>query len=399
MQHRVTKSSARRPHAPAENVLMKQQAFTRVPSLDGLRAVSIALVLFGHAAGSTGFPDRLSGFQFHGAGAALGVKVFFVISGFIITTLLLKEVKSTNTISLPAFYLRRATRLLPALFVFLVATAIIQYGFLDLNLEWLHFFAGATFTVPFIPWGHGCWALGHLWSLAVEEHFYIIWPFALACFGVRAATRIGLALCMAIPLLRIAWQFTGMAILDYTFLGTGDVMIYGCFAAVLADRAPEQVRLFLAKSTVILRVVMALFVVLITRLTYTRLGPFVAPIANSFVGMAIAYLLLSYTQIRTGWSYRALNTRPMMTIGVLSYSLYLWQQPFLFPKADDVARWQTFPTNIVIAILCAVVSYLCVERPALNLKERYSARSRPDRNAVQLTPVGVQCAASDALPR
>src|ERR1700730_13855580 len=142
----------------------------RIPSLDGLRAVSILLVLFGHASLSDGAPHALKPFNHAGN---IGVRFFFVISGFLITTLLLKEKSQTGTISMKKFYQRRILRIFPAAYVFIAVMGLLaSLGWIALRRGEL--FYAASFTMNYHDF-HAVW-LGQLWSLAVEEQFYLLWP-------------------------------------------------------------------------------------------------------------------------------------------------------------------------------------------------------------------------------
>jgi len=136
----------------------------RIPSLDGLRAISIALVIVGH------WVSRHYGSAVALSYANLGVRIFFVISGYLITTLLIKEHSKTSTISLGDFYVRRAYRILPAAMAFMLPVFVV-YGS---QLRWYHMAAALVYVANFDPLRP--WFLGHLWSLSVEEQFYFLWP-------------------------------------------------------------------------------------------------------------------------------------------------------------------------------------------------------------------------------
>jgi peptidoglycan/LPS O-acetylase OafA/YrhL len=136
----------------------------RIPSLDGLRAVSISLVVVGH------WMELLFHSIAAGAFANLGVRIFFVISGYLITTLRLKEYGENSTIQLREFYARRAFRILPAAIVFMLPVFVIFWH----ELRWYHMAAAALYLANF-DFAHP-WFLGHLWSLSVEEQFYFLWP-------------------------------------------------------------------------------------------------------------------------------------------------------------------------------------------------------------------------------
>jgi peptidoglycan/LPS O-acetylase OafA/YrhL len=144
----------------------------RIPSLDGLRAVSIILVIASHAIqGTHSFVFRL--FFLH---SDLGVRVFFIISGFLITSLLLRERAETGRISLPLFYIRRTLRILPPFVLFVGVVAIFNaFGIIQVPPgNWIY---ALTYTMNFDT--HAPWVLGHLWSLSVEEQFYLLWPLVM----------------------------------------------------------------------------------------------------------------------------------------------------------------------------------------------------------------------------
>jgi peptidoglycan/LPS O-acetylase OafA/YrhL len=174
----------------------------RIPSLDGLRAISILAVMLGHAQGTRGFPDNPVLHLFGDTGN-LGVRVFFVISGFLITSLLLAEQERNGRISLRVFYLRRALRICPACYVYIIVIGVLgAVGAVEVRKGDLVF--AATYTNNFVA--DRSWVLGHLWSLAVEEQFYLLWP-AMLCLGGRRRAVIGAIAVVAVsPLLRIsAW--------------------------------------------------------------------------------------------------------------------------------------------------------------------------------------------------
>ena len=147
----------------------------RIPSLDGLRAISILLVVFGHLA------RRLHGPEFFWQNyPVIGVRIFYVISGYLITQILLKERERSGTIRLKEFYIRRAFRIFPAAIVFLVIVTVFNWSW----LRWYHIAAAFLYLVNFDftrPW-----IFGHLWSLGIEEHFYLLWPGVLKRWSKHA---------------------------------------------------------------------------------------------------------------------------------------------------------------------------------------------------------------------
>ncbi|HET7563229.1 MAG TPA: acyltransferase, partial [Rhodanobacteraceae bacterium] len=182
---------------------MKGASGHRIPSLDGFRAISILMVLYGHVGGTRDFPTETvgAGGRWLGDLGHLGVLVFFVISGFLITTLLKVEREKTGTISLKQFYLRRVLRIFPAFYVLILALLLATW------LRWIDlggrdFLFATTYTVNYYP-DHP-WQIGHLWSLSIEEQFYLLWPLALLVLRERRALILAIAAIFAAPLLRAA---------------------------------------------------------------------------------------------------------------------------------------------------------------------------------------------------
>ena len=172
---------------------------SRLPSLDGLRAMSIGLVLIAHLANQPGLiplPTRVLVLL-----AALGVRVFFVISGFLITTLLLAERDRSGSISLRSFYLRRTMRIFPPGSDGYVAVMAIAAAAGWIHLRPHDLLAAVTYTVNYHH--DRSWYLGHAWSLAVEEQFYLLWPFVFSYLGARRAALVALAMMVVSPLLRV----------------------------------------------------------------------------------------------------------------------------------------------------------------------------------------------------
>src|SRR5215469_13565941 len=199
----------------------------RIPSLDGLRAISISLVVVGHWAELRYHSDIA------GAFANLGVRIFFIISGYLITTLLLKEHAKTSTIRLGGFYVRRAYRILPAAMAFMLPVFVIFWR----DLRWYHMAAAALYVTNF-DYTHP-WFLGHLWSLSVEEQFYFLWPGVLKrWYRHRVAILVGVVAFA--PVYRVVCHFLqlhGKA--DETFPAVADILAIGCLLAIFGDRIPK----------------------------------------------------------------------------------------------------------------------------------------------------------------
>jgi peptidoglycan/LPS O-acetylase OafA/YrhL len=281
----------------------------RIPSLDGLRAISISLVVIGHWAELRDHSDVA------GAFANLGVRIFFIISGYLITTLLLNEQAKSGTIGLRDFYIRRAYRILPAAIVFMLPVFVIFRH----QLSWYHMAAAGLYFANF-DFGHP-WFLGHLWSLSVEEQFYFLWPGVLKKW-YRHRTAILTGVVAFAPLYRIACHFLqlhGRA--DETFPAVADILAIGCLLAVFARRLPDIRGAWAA----IMLLPVALVPIYAGR-AHFHISPALLFVYWPLMHLSIAGILLHVVQ----HPYRILNLRPVVWLGKISYGLYLWQQLFVF---------------------------------------------------------------------
>jgi len=348
----------------------------RLASLDGLRAISIAFVLLGHLQGTSGFPELAFAHWLAGL-AHLGVAVFFVISGFLITTLLRTERACTGAVSLKRFYVRRALRIFPAFYTFLVVMMLASAaGLLTLGAADLGF--SLTYTVSY--YAGRSWTIGHLWSLSVEEQFYLIWPFLFVVLAKRHAFLAAVAAFVAGPLVRTAMDvafplpspWNGLEI----FPAVADSIATGCILA-LSRRwlLGQSWYLRLTASNVALLVLVPAVLAINALDGYALVDLLGSPVKL----LAIAVLIEASTRRADSLVGRALNLKPVAFVGVLSYSIYLWQQPFI--NRHSTAAWCAFPLNIVLALGFALLSYYLVERPFLRLRKRIEEPVSPSRAA------------------
>lgn len=354
----------------------------RIASLDGLRAVSIVLVLFGHLAGTRYFPVPYGLARLFDFGD-LGVRVFFVISGFLITGLLLREVESTGRIDPLRFYFRRTFRIFPPYYAFLLAVAVMSVMGL-LSLAPGDLFHALTYTSNYHP--ARSWNVGHTWSLGVEEQFYLLWPAVLILAGTRRGLWIAAAFVAAAPLLRLGvWIFApslreGM---EHRFEMAADSIAIGCLLAGaerwLRDRARYQ--RWLASR---LFVVVPLVVVALSALhSRPRLAMAFATVMNVGIALCIHRAVLH----ANGPVGRVLNSAPFVWVGLLSYSIYLWQQLFL--NRASAAPLTAFPLNVALVFAAAALSYYLIERPSLRYRQTLETKLFGRRRAA---PVGARTA-------
>jgi len=316
----------------------------RIPSLDGLRAISIVMVVLGHLA------IRGQGSSVWTYYPNIGVRMFFVISGFLITTRLIRERARTNQIDLKQFYIRRAFRILTAAFVF---TSLI-IAFFWHELRWYQIMPAILYVTNYtVSTQH--WVFGHLWSLSVEEQFYFLWPVVLRRFEAhKIAVLIG-AVALA-PLFQAFMYALNIHNGGYGMLPTvANNLAVGCLAAISAPRVPRIPR-WLAATMLAVVFTVPLFA---GDTLGKRLGSlFLLQPAMHF---SMAGLLLHVVNE----PYKFLDWKPVVWVGRISYSLYLWQQPFCY--SPSAHRWW-FGTTVALG--CACLSYYCVEQPMLRMRHR-----------------------------
>jgi peptidoglycan/LPS O-acetylase OafA/YrhL len=334
----------------------------RIPSLDGLRAVSIALVVIGHAALSTNASIFLAHFKHLGN---FGVRCFFIISGFLITTLLLKERDKTGSISIKAFYIRRSLRIFPPSLVYIGIIALCSaLGWLTLQPgDLLH---ALTYTMNYHV--HRDRWFDHLWSLSVEEQFYLLWPGLLYLAGNRRGLKVAWGVVCVVPVIRAIMWFVfhaGDSAMTKHFEANADALATGCLLSMNFNRigAVRWYQRFQSSS---------FFWIVALGLVLGGHGLFVVnPASFYIVGQSIANL---GTVLCIDWSIRNygigiglfLNWKPVVYLGAISYSLYLWQNAFLNPEWISWAA--RLPMNLIFAFSMAIASYYLVEQPFLRLK-------------------------------
>jgi peptidoglycan/LPS O-acetylase OafA/YrhL len=361
------------------------------PALDGIRGVAIALVVSFH---TLGLPE----------GGFLGVDLFFVLSGFLITTLLLEEHVRTGRVSLRAFYRRRALRLLPALFVMLgillalsLTSALARSSppgeMLFGALAGIGYFSNIVMAAE--PGSVAMTSeLRHLWSLAIEEQFYAIWPLVLV---VLLAVRVRLALVvlaagvvlttaqqMHLYFSNVPWNRIGFG----TDTRSVSVLIGCLFAVALVSGAGGRLRSLMrwcgppafaiGGALVLFNLERELF-----------LGPLL--VFATMSALVIVHVLDERSTLA-----RALALRPIVFLGAISYSLYLWHVPVYIllgagqrPEAIDLLA-------LPLALSLATASYYLVEQPFLRRKHRPQPRADAEIEAPISRPQPI--AVPEALP-
>ncbi len=332
---------------------------TRIPALDGWRAISILMVVWGHLINyrfGTGDFSLVAGYL-----AVLGVKVFFVISGLLITGLALNEEAATGTLSIKGFYRRRVFRILPAYFVYLSAVLVLSLtGMIQQDPAGVAKAAVFVCNVPSIDCG---WFAGHSWSLAYEEQFYLVFPllFLLTPRARKASlfTTVHLALAVS-PLLTLLLLPSSPAWESFRVL----VSNFGCISAgVLFACRREQLNTLGLRHHRLVSSCAVLCVLACVALASGRLIHRGADLRNAIeamvLPMAIAWLIYQ-TTVRHGRVTAFLDLPLVRYVGKISFSLYLWQQMFTSPASlGELSLWWLIPA--------AMVSYHFIEQPMVRL--------------------------------
>jgi peptidoglycan/LPS O-acetylase OafA/YrhL len=303
--------------APLESKMSAGHALSRAPALDGVRAIAVLAVLVGHYGR---VPWLARG----------GVTIFFVLSGYLITRLLLAEYRRTDGIDIRRFYLRRACRIFPAYYVFLALSwAVLSRTATPMSPGGV--LATTTYTANYYVMSHpqGLVGLVHTWSLSVEEQFYLLWPAALLLLLRGGIWRVRCGLALAI----IGGLATQSSWVGFGFAGNAPWLAIGCLLAT------------------------------------------VPPVSLA----------------RWTWTPRWLGNPGLAWIGTVSYPMYLWHVwgAVLGVQLTDARAWR-FVLDIMITVLLASISYYLVERPVLRWRDqRFPARPGSAIAGVPLTiPIG-----------
>lgn len=331
--------------------------FDRIPSLDGLRTISIALVIIGHLLIVQGFED-------FGNFGNLGVRVFFVISGFLITGLLLKELEKTDNINLHKFYFRRTLRIFPPFYFYLLIIFILSLaGFFVVKMKSL--LVSATYLSNYIPPEN--WLLGHSWSLAVEEQFYLLFPGILLLLGIRKTKLFLIFLVGISPLIRITdYRLFGIEFdwVNKGFHSNMDALAIGCLLSLFY--------IWLHQNGFYKKIITSRIIFIVPILVFVFNIQYEHPHIFFGVGITMMNLMIAFCIDWAVTNYdsfigKILNSQPLVLLGMMSYSIYLWQQPFFNPKSTSFIT--QFPFNFIGLTIMTLISYYLVERYSLRWRK------------------------------
>jgi peptidoglycan/LPS O-acetylase OafA/YrhL len=348
--------------APAVSVIAKSSRV--IPSLDGIRAISVLLVVLAHS-------------SFDGVPGGLGVTIFFFLSGYLISTLMLAEVGKTGRIDIPKFYARRIFRLMPPL----VVTLAIAYGLTYTGLlgggitlaglaSQLLYFAN-YYNLFFDPGDTVPSGTGILWSLAVEEHFYIFYPLLMTLLlrggstvRLRAITLLLGAVCVAV----LAWRFRLVHwpgfFADRTYFASDtriDSIIYGCILALVRNplrEPPRQGAMSVGQWAILATGVGMLLFTLVYRDPTFR-----ETIRYSLQGLALMPIFYFAVRFPDNWLFRHLNSRWAVTLGTYSYVIYLSHLVVILLITADLPSLAFRPLTVApIALLTSIAYAAAIDR-------------------------------------
>jgi peptidoglycan/LPS O-acetylase OafA/YrhL len=342
-----------------------RQGMRRIPTLDGWRAVAIAAVTIAHL-GRSFYQQQAAynNFDLTRFGA-FGVDIFFGLSGLLITTLLLEEWRQHGSFDLPGFYVRRAFRILPPYLAYLAICTLAGLW----RSSWEA--AGCLlFFRNYVPDHLVGASTQHLWSLAVEEHFYLLWPSLLYLLRPRRARRAALLLACTFGLWRLVEsQLPALTLPQLpTHFRTDlrlDALLWGCLFAFLLDDVAQRDKLgaqlrwpaWLAATGI-----------------WALCVRYYSPLSSVWVACGAPILLLG-TVTHPAWLLsRALTLAPVAWLGRISYSLYLWQQLFLVAGWEHPTHWwRTWPFNLAACLMTATASYYLIEKPFIRIGRQTSS--------------------------
>ena len=338
----------------------------RIEGLDLLRGLAIGLVLVRHA-----WPELIGG------GGIVGVVVFFALSGYLITGILVSDIRSFGRVRYRRFYRNRIVRLIPALLVMLSGFTLVALtkdplgerpGILN---AWI---VGLTYTAD-LPFVHGSASLGHLWTLAIEEQFYLVWPIVLV-IGLKHGSLTRLLIYSAIAMLAaciVSMGITSPRIADIYKLPTSwaITLLIGAAAYLqrewLMNRLPRTGWVRAALSLCALAILFGISLIPEAKnspAAYLILGPAVA-----LLTVVLIFHLREWRKLPTVW------LQPVLALGKISYAAYLWN----YPLAKWLAQypWYTGRSwlSIVLTIAAATGSWWAVEKPISAWNKKRSAAS------------------------
>lgn len=297
----------------------------------------------------------------------MGVTIFFVISGFLITNLLLNEEAKLGKINVSSFYIRRIYRIAPVYLLYIL------FIFIWRNIEPItvtksNFIHALTFTTNFDQ--KKAWFLAHFWSLSVEEQFYLFWPAVLIIFRKNLKPVLCILIAYSCIARVIAYKFPGLEMVTLSSFFQFSVGIFvGAFGGIILFENPQIIRHKVLGSSI---AQFSAFLIFITFLYFTKHGQLAIislPFGQLIISLSILFLIFANILPSEKWVFKILNNKAVVHIGILSYSIYIWQQLFFVGAFTGICR--TFPYNILVIYVVGLMSYYLWEKPFLRIKNKF----------------------------
>lgn len=346
----------------------------KIPSLDGIRGLSCLFVILGHFSYlytpwfEEFFGRRLGlSLAFSIGNQYTGVTFFFVLSGFLITNLLILERQQTMKVDFKVFFIKRLFRIFPAYYFYFACIGLYFSLAAPLEMSLQDILAAITYTSNYLS-DKNPWHIGHFWSLALEEQFYLIWPIAFALSYKRFGFRFPLTMIILAPLLRVATYYLfvdlrpRISIMTHTRI---DSLMFGCLLAY-AYRADLFEKLNKGILKFKLHYLSAFHIFFFSRfLQMSFQGKYTMTVGYSLDCLGMC-LLIIYAVSNKSLMSRFLNLPLMVHLGSLSYSLYLWHVPFAWKAYGN----ENLALRLILIYLCALGSYLLIEAPFMKWRQR-----------------------------
>jgi len=352
-------------------------AGSHLPALDGLRAVAVFTVVASHS----NLPVRVPG--------DLGVSAFFVLSGFLITRLLVRERERTGEVSIRRFYLRRTMRIFPAYYAFLLLSYALDARAGQL---WSNALLANTLTYTVNYFNafnhHPSTSVAHAWSLAVEEQFYLLWPLAFVILATRGRRAVvtGVSLAALAAVAWRSWLFLGARV-DPSYVYNAfdtrlDNLAVGCLLALVVDYDTVVAAAgMVAKRSWFPIVTLALL--LTSRIATPESYHY--SIGFTVDALLVATLIVQLLQLYGTRLWSWLEWRTVRYLGAISYPIYLYHQwgASVGRRIAGDAHAFEFAAGVIATIALASGSYYVIERPFLRLKARYAPETRANSSLVE----------------
>lgn len=343
---------------------------SHIKGLNAIRAFSIMLVVLNHmdAFQSILIPGIIDTRLAPMISGNFGVQVFFVLSGFLISHILLNERTRTGKINLKHFFARRFLRLAPPLLVFFLLIGIaVSQGYLSHTTDSLLY--AVFYLYNFTPRELYASEMGHFWSLGVEEQFYLFWPFALTAIK-KVHFLIGF-LCFLILVCSILITIKSHIPLDADyhvgrwFIPASGPILVGCLGAVLNHYYRDRVQSLIRRNWLTIPFIFITY-------SFSLYVPVsLIPLGISIQSVAVILFILKIDHSQDRKWVQALEFAPLSYIGIISYGIYVYQGFFLRTGSGSELWFQQFPTNIMLTLTLAVLSYELFEKQVLKLKRKF----------------------------